>query len=430
MKTNESEKFYDQALELIPGGVNSPVRAFLSVHEKPFYVKRAEGAYLFDVDGNRYLDFVSSWGAIILGHADPGLTGEIQAAIPDGTSYGACHPFEPILAQMIVEAFPSMEQVRLTTSGTEATMSAIRLARGAMGKNGVIKFRGCYHGHVDSLLVKAGSGLATYGVPDSEGIPEDLAKHTYVAEFNHIETVRDILETQKDIACLIMEPIMGNMGVILPDRGFLEDVHDLCEKHGVLLIFDEVISGFRVAYGGAQELYGIRPDLTCLGKIIGGGFPIGAFGGRRQIMENLAPLGKVYQAGTLSGNPIAVKAGIYVLNRLREEKPYGRLAGRVATLGKSVLEVACRESIPYRINAVTAMFTGFFSGRDVVDYESANSTDRRLYELFFKSMLEEGLFFAPSQFEASFLTLAFDDAMIGETVEAYSRVFKRMKHAS
>ena len=340
MKTNESENFYDQALELIPGGVNSPVRAFLSVHKKPFYVKRAEGAYLFDVDGNRYLDFVSSWGAIILGHADPGLTQEIQAAIPDGTSYGACHPFEPVLAQMIVEAFPSMEQVRLTTSGTEATMSAVRLARGATGKNGVIKFRGCYHGHVDSLLVKAGSGLATYGVPDSAGIPEDLAKHTYVAEFNRIETVRDILETQKDIACLIMEPIMGNMGVILPDKGFLADVRDLCEKHGVLLIFDEVITGFRVAYGGAQELYGIRPDLTCLGKIIGGGFPIGAFGGRREIMENLAPLGKVYQAGTLSGNPIAVKAGIYVLNRLKKEKPYDRLAGLVASLGKSVAEIA------------------------------------------------------------------------------------------
>ncbi len=365
MKTMKSEDLYDQALDLIPGGVNSPVRAFLSVHEKPFYVERAKGAYLFDVDGNKYLDFVSSWGAIMLGHADDGLVAEIQAAISDGTSFGACHPYEPALARLIVDAFPSIEQVRLVSSGTEATMSAIRLARGATGKAGVIKFRGCYHGHVDSLLVKAGSGLATYGVPDSKGIPADLAKHTFVAEFNHIETVRGILKTEKDIACLIVKPIMGNMGVILPGKGFLEDVRDLCEEYGVLLVFDKVITGFRVAYGGAQELYGIRPDLTCLGKIIGGGFPIGAFGGRRDIMEHLAPLGEVYQAGTLSGNPIAVRAGIHALNRLKKENPYVSLAQRVEALGRRVGEIARKEGVPYRINAATAMFPVFFSGRDV-----------------------------------------------------------------
>jgi glutamate-1-semialdehyde 2,1-aminomutase len=365
----------------------------------------------------------------MLGHADEGLTGEIQAAILDGTSFGACHPFEPALARLIVDAFPSMEQVRLTSSGTEATMSAVRLARGATGKAGVVKFRGCYHGHVDSLLVKAGSGLATYGVPDSEGIPADLAKHTFVAEFNHIDTVRDILRSEGDIACLIIEPIMGNMGVILPDSGFLEGVRDLCEKHGVLLIFDEVITGFRVAYGGAQQLYGIVPDLTCLGKIIGGGFPIGAFGGGREIMEHLAPLGGVYQAGTLSGNPIAVRAGIHTLRRLKEENPYGRLGQRLGALGMSIEEIAREHGVPYRINAITAMFTGFFSRQDVVDYESAFSSDRRLYELFFKAMLEEGLFFAPSQFEAAFLTMAFDDAIMEQTIEAYRRVFRRMKNA-
>jgi glutamate-1-semialdehyde 2,1-aminomutase len=430
MGRKKSEELYDQALDLIPGGVNSPVRAFLSVHEKPFYVARAKGAYLFDVDGNRYLDFVSSWGAIMLGHADEGLAGEIQAAMLDGTSFGACHPFEPVLARLIVDAFPSIEQVRLTSSGTEATMSAVRLARGATGKAGVIKFRGCYHGHVDSLLVKAGSGLVTYGVPDSQGIPADLAKHTFVAEFNHIDTVRDILRSEKDIACLIMEPIMGNMGVILPEKGFLDNVSDLCEKHGVLLVFDEVITGFRVAYGGAQQLYGIRPDLTCLGKIIGGGFPIGAFGGRREIMEHLAPLGGVYQAGTLSGNPVAVRAGIYALRRLKEENPYDRLTERLLRLGSSIGEIGREEGVPYRINAITAMFTGFFSEKDVVDYESAFSSDRRLYELFFKAMLEEGLFFAPSQFEAAFLTMAFDDAMMERTIEVYRRVFRRMKHPS
>lgn len=430
MKTAKSEELFRQALDVIPGGVNSPVRAFLSVHGKPFYVRRAEGACLFDVDGNRYLDFVSSWGAVMLGHADGRLVGEIRSAVEDGTSFGACHAFEPVLARLIVEAFPSMEQVRLVNSGTEATMSAVRLARGATGKTGVIKFRGCYHGHVDSLLVKAGSGLATYGVPDSEGIPADLARHTHVAEFNHVETVRDILRAEKDIACLIMEPVMGNMGVILPGEGFLEDVRDLCEKYGVLLIFDEVITGFRVAYGGAQQLYGVRPDLTCLGKIMGGGFPIGAFGGRRDIMEHLAPLGGVYQAGTLSGNPIAVRAGIHALRRLKEEDPYPDLGRRLAALGENIGEMARAEGVPYRINSLTAMFTGFFSGVDVVDYESALSSDRRLYELFFKCMLEEGLFFAPSQFEAAFLTTVFDDAIMERTIEAYSRVFRKMRNGS
>jgi glutamate-1-semialdehyde 2,1-aminomutase len=430
MNREKSKHLFAQAERIIPGGVNSPVRAFLSVHEKPFYVDRAKGSYLFDVDGNSFLDYVSSWGAIMLGHADNGLGEEIVKAVADGTSFGACHPYEPILAEQIIDAFPSIELVRLTCSGTEATMSAIRLARGATGKAGVVKFRGCYHGHVDSLLVKAGSGLATFGVPDSEGIPEDLAKHTYVAEFNHIDSLFTILKEQKDIACLIVEPIMGNMGVILPGKGFLEDVRELCDAHGVLLIFDEVITGFRVAYGGAQEIYGIRPDLTCLGKIIGGGFPIGAFGGKREIMEHLAPLGGVYQAGTLAGNPVAVRAGSYVLRRLKELNPYARLAERVDALGRSVGEMAVRARVPYYINSMTSMFTGFFSSTAVTDYEGAVASNRSTYEAFFKAMLEEGIFFAPSQFEAAFLTLAYDDKAYTKTLQAFERVFRKIRDLS
>ncbi len=319
MKRDKSARLYEEASRLMPGGVNSPVRAFRSVNETPFFVQRSKGPYLFDVDDNVYLDFVASWGAIILGHAHEGLVDEVQAAVADGTSYGACHPHEVKLARLLTEAFPSMEKVRLTSSGTEATMSAIRLARGATGKNGIIKFRGCYHGHVDSLLVKAGSGLATFGIPDSAGILADLAKYTFVAEFNHLDTVKAIVKENKDIAAVIMEPIMGNMGVILPQEGFLKGLEQVCKNEGILLIFDEVITGFRVAYGGAQHLYKIDPDLTCLGKIIGGGFPIGAFGGKAAIMEHIAPLGSVYQAGTLSGNPVAVRAGIYALSTLKKE---------------------------------------------------------------------------------------------------------------
>ncbi len=430
MQRRRSEELYDQAAALIPGGVNSPVRAFLAVGGTPFYVDHAKGPRLFDIDGNAYLDFVSSWGAIILGHADEGLTREVQAAVMDGTSFGACHPYEPALAKAIIDAFPSMEMVRLTSSGTEATMSAVRLARGATGRVGIIKFRGCYHGHVDSLLVKAGSGLATYGVPDSEGIPDDVAKHTLVADFNHIDSVWRIVKDRKDIACLIMEPVMGNMGVILPGETFLHDVRDLCDRHGILLVFDEVITGFRIAYGGAQELYGVRPDLTCLGKIIGGGFPIGAFGGRRELMEKVAPLGGVYQAGTLSGNPVAVRAGIYTLTRLKEEMPYGLLRARVERLGTAISQVAREEGVAYSINGVTSMFTGFFNDRDVIDYETAVSSDRRLYEVFFKAMLEEGIFFAPSQFEAAFLTLAHDDEVVEKTVETARRVFRKIKGLS
>ena len=425
MTREKSEALFKKATNLIPGGVNSPVRAFKSVNDSPFYVKRAKGAYLYDIDGNEYLDYVSSWGAIILGHADDGLVNAIKRAVEDGTSYGACHPAEVEIAQIIIDAFPSMELLRLTSSGTEATMSAIRLARGFTDKQGIIKFRGCYHGHVDSLLVKAGSGLATFGMPDSGGVPEDLARHTYVAEFNHIETVKKIIQGHKDIACLIMEPIMGNMGVILPEKSFLNDVQELCCKSGILLICDEVITGFRILYGGAQHIYGIDPDITCLGKIIGGGFAIGAFGGKKKIMETLAPLGATYQAGTLSGNPVAVRAGIYTLQYLRDHKEvYDQMKQRIEMMKEAILKIAMKCNIPYCINSTTGMFTGFFSGIDVTDYESAASCNKKAYERFFKLMLAEGIFFAPSQFEASIVTLCHKEREISKTIDAYEKVFK------
>jgi glutamate-1-semialdehyde 2,1-aminomutase len=425
MNREKSHTLFEAAQKLMPGGVNSPVRAFRSVGSEPFYVQRAKGAYLFDVDGNQYLDYVSSWGAVMLGHAHDGLNAEIHAALEEGTSFGACHPHEVELAKLICEAFPSMERIRLVSSGTEATMSAIRLARGFTGKNGTIKFRGCYHGHIDSLLVKAGSGLATFGIPDSKGVPEDLAKHTYVAEFNHLESVQTITKKIDDIACVILEPIMGNMGVILPEEGFLQAVREICSAKGILLIFDEVITGFRVAFGGAQFLYNIRPDLTCLGKIIGGGFPIGAFGGRKEIMEKVSPLGDVYQAGTLSGNPIATRAGSYVLGYLKEHQDaYEVLRKRGDTLKSGMLACACRYGIPYTINSTTGMFTGFFTEDDVHDYESANASDRKAYEKYFKGMLEEGIFFAPSQFEAAFLTLSHGDDELAKTLDACEKVFR------
>lgn len=428
MSRDNSLALYNRAKRLIPGGVNSPVRAFKSVDDTPFYVKRAKGAYLFDVDGNEYLDFVSSWGAIILGHADDGLTEAIKAAAEDGTSYGACHPHEIEMAQLITDAFPSIERVRLTSSGTEATMSAVRLARGYTKRQGVIKFRGCYHGHVDSLLVRAGSGLATFGVPDSEGIPADLARHTYVAEFNNIDSVKRILEVRgDDIGCLIIEPIMGNMGVIPPAGDFLSEIEKLCRKAGIVFICDEVITGFRVTYGGAQHLYGIDPDITCLGKIIGGGFPVGAFGGKASIMDALSPTGDVYQAGTLSGNPVAARAGIYTLKYLRDHREiYDYLKETGEILQKSVIAQAEKYGIPYTVNTVTGMFTGFFFRGSVDGYEAAITCDRKVYEKFFKLMLAEGIFFAPSQFEASMLTLCHGEREISRTLDSYERVFRAM----
>jgi len=428
MNREKSRVLYKTAQRMIPAGVNSPVRAFRSVGSEPVYVRRGKGAYLFDVDGNAYLDYVASWGAIILGHAHDGLNEIIHIAVEEGTSFGACHPHEIELAELICEAFPSMERVRLVSSGTETTMSAVRIARGFTGKNGIIKFRGCYHGHVDSLLVKAGSGLATFGIPDSKGIPEDLAKHTHIAEFNHLESVEEITKRNDDIACVILEPIMGNMGVILPEEFFLKGIREICTSKGIVLIFDEVITGFRVHFGGAQALYGIRPDMTCLGKIIGGGFPIGAFGGKKEIMEKVAPLGDVYQAGTLSGNPIATQAGVYVLRYLKDHPDFYEALRRQGNMLKAgMLACARKFGVPFTVNGTTGMFTGFFTESEVRDYEDANGVNRKAYEIYFQGMLEEGIFFAPSQFEAAFLTLFHNENETAKTVDACEKVFKTMR---
>jgi glutamate-1-semialdehyde 2,1-aminomutase len=428
MNREKSNALYTEARKYMPAGVNSPVRAFQSVHDTPFYVKKAKGSYLFDLDGNTYLDYVSSWGAIILGHAHDGLIEEVKTALEEGTSFGACHPNEIKLASLITEAFTSIELLRLTSSGTEATMSAVRLARGFTGKDNIIKFKGCYHGHVDSLLVKAGSGLATYGIPDSKGIPEVLAKCTYVADFNNIDNVRSIVKENKNIACIILEPVMGNMGLILPEKGFLEGLQEICRQEGILLIFDEVITGFRVGYGGVQHMYGIDPDITCLGKIIGGGFPIGVFGGKKEIMDMIAPLGGVYQAGTLSGNPIAVRAGIYVLEHLRDNSGiYASMDKYIKILETQLLIIADKFGIPYRINHITGMFTGFFSKNPVKDNDSALASDRVLYEKYFKLMLEEGIFFAPSPFEASFLTASYGETELMKTIDAFEKIMKTLK---
>ncbi|HOP85591.1 MAG TPA: glutamate-1-semialdehyde 2,1-aminomutase [Syntrophorhabdaceae bacterium] len=429
MNREKSNHLYERAKKVIPGGVNSPVRAFKSVNDTPFYVKSADGAYLVDEDGFRYLDYVLSWGAIILGHAHPGLIEEVSKAISVGTSFGACHRYEIELAERIVEAFPSIDMVRLTSSGTEATMSAIRLARGYTGKEGIIKFIGCYHGHVDALLVKAGSGLVTFGIPDSKGIIADYAKHTYIADFNSIESVHRIIKNNKNIACVIIEPVMGNMGVILPEETFLKDLESMCRENEILLIFDEVITGFRLIYGGAQHIYNIKPDITCLGKIIGGGFPIGAFGGRKDIMDILAPTGDVYQAGTLSGNPVAVRAGIYTLDYLKKNQSiYKQMYEYSTTLEKEILDLANSYGIPYRINKITGMWTGFFADTDIHNYAGAIKSDRQLYERFFKLMLEEGIFFAPSPFEASFLSLNHKEDELIKTIDAFKKVFKRLSH--
>lgn len=428
MNVEGSASLYEEARAFIPAGVMSPVRAFLSVRSTPLFVQRAKGPYIFDVDGNAYIDYIASWGAIILGHAHEGLVDAVKGALEAGTSFGLCHPYELELAKLLREAFPSMDLLRLTNSGTEAVMSAIRLARAYTGRKGIIKLRGCYHGHVDSLLVKAGSGLATYGLPSSSGVTEDVTKYTFLADFNDLSSVEEIVERRGgEVACLILEPIMGNMGVILPDPSFLKGLATICQERGILLIFDEVITGFRVTYGGAQHLFGITPDMTCLGKIIGGGFPVGAFGGRKEIMERLAPLGDVYQAGTLSGNPVAVRAGLYVLKYLKEHgEIYRVMKEHVRTIEEEVEKIARRYSIPYKINGTTGMFTGFFTEAKVDRYEEAASARTDLYERFFKLMLEEGVLFPPSQFEAAFLTAHHTEKEVQRTIQAFHRVFRRM----
>jgi glutamate-1-semialdehyde 2,1-aminomutase len=415
----DSKSLFAAAARVIPGGVNSPVRAFRGVGGEPFFVARGEGARIWDVDDRSYLDFLGSWGPLILGHAAPPVVAAVAEAAARGTSYGAPTGLEVEMAEVITAAYPSIELVRLVSSGTEAAMSAIRLARGATGRPLLVKFDGCYHGHADSLLVKAGSGGATFSIPDSAGVPAALAELTLTAPFNDLDAVRALFrERGREIAAVIVEPVAGNMGVVPPRPGFLQGLRELTQAHDAVLIFDEVITGFRVAYGGAQELYGVRADLTCLGKIIGGGLPVGAYGGSARLMSHVAPLGTVYQAGTLSGNPLAVAAGLATLRRLREQGVYSRLDALGAALEGGLRRAAEQAGTPLTVNRVGSMLTGFFCAGPVTDYASARRADTKRYARYFHGMRERGVFLAPSQFEAAFVSLAHTDADIAEAARA------------
>lgn len=427
MKISRSIKLFAEAQQLIPGGVNSPVRAFRSVGGQPRFIKRAKGARLYDLDGNTYIDYVLSWGPMILGHAPAPVINAIKKAAGQGTSYGAPTELEVELARQIRHAFPSMEKIRLVSSGTEAVMSAIRVARGFTRRDSILKFEGCYHGHSDYLLAKAGSGLATLGIPDSLGVPTDFAKHTLTAPYNDIRTVQRIVkERGSQLACIILEPIAGNMGVVPPAPDFLQALRQLTIEHDILLIFDEVISGFRVSYGGAQDLYRIKPDLTVLGKIIGGGLPVGAYGGRKEIMDLIAPSGPVYQAGTLSGNPLAVTAGLATLKQLRAKGVYQKLEELSAALAKGVGEAAKKAGIPITQTRVGSMLTSFFTAGPIVDWNSAKLSDTKRYGQFFHKMLDQGVYLAPSQFEAAFLSTAHSSADIEKTIRAAHAAFKSL----
>jgi glutamate-1-semialdehyde 2,1-aminomutase len=415
----KSAALFEQAQRLIPGGVNSPVRAFKSVGLQPPFIQRASGSRVYDVDGHAYIDYVGSWGPMILGHAHPQVVAAVQQAAAGGCSFGAPTELEVRLAQLIVDAFPSIDMVRMVNSGTEATMSAIRLARGFTGRDMIIKFAGCYHGHADSLLVKAGSGAMTFGVPDSPGVPADIAKHTITVPFNDLAAVRRALEEHRgQVAGVILEPVAGNMGLVLPEDDFLAGLRQVTRAHDTLLIFDEVMTGFRVAYGGVQTRYDIDPDLTTLGKVIGGGLPVGAYGGKREIMRHMSPLGPVYQAGTLSGNPLAMTAGITTLEILRANPPYAVLEERTAHLMAETATAAKRYNVPVYTAAIGSMFTLFFSAKPVRNYEDASACDIPAFRRFFAQMLQAGIYLAPSQFETGFLSTAHSEADLTETLRA------------
>lgn len=425
MKISKSKKIFANAQKVIPGGVNSPVRAFKAVGLEPLFVSQARGAKIYDADGQVYIDYVCSWGPMILGHAHPQVRQAMTKALAKGWSYGAATELEVHLAQLISKAIPSMEMIRLVSSGTEATMSAIRLARGYTGRDKIIKFEGCYHGHGDSFLVKAGSGTITFGIPDSAGVPKPIAETTLVAPYNDLEYVHQLFaQNPTQIAAVIVEPVAGNMGVVLPKEGFLKGLEKICHEHGALLIFDEVISGFRASFGGVQQLFGVKPDLTCLGKIIGGGMPVGAYGGRRDIMEKIAPLGPVYQAGTLSGNPVATTCGLATLKILQDKKIYKRINKLTDDLCQGLAEIADRKGVPCRINKFSSMFTLFFTEEEVYDYASAKKADTKKYAHFFQKMLKGGVWFPPSQFEACFVSLAHTEKEIAQTLKAAASAFE------
>lgn len=420
MNSKRSDTLFVKARTLIPGGVNSPVRAFASVGRNPLFIAKARGSSLWDVDGNTFIDYVGSWGPMILGHAHERVIEAVRKAALDGTSFGAPTELEVRIAEHITRIVPSIEMVRMVNSGTEATMSAIRLARASTGREKIIKFEGCYHGHGDAFLIKAGSGAMTLSVPDSPGVPAGVAAGTLTARFNDLSSVQQLVDEHRGlVAAVIVEPVVGNMGCVPPVPGFLEGLRTLCTREGILLIFDEVMTGFRLARGGAQELYGIRPDLTTLGKIIGGGLPVGAYGGRKEVMTLVAPSGPMYQAGTLSGNPLAMAAGYETLLILGEERHfYQNLEAKCARLAAGIQRVIDERALPIRQNRVGSMATLFFTKTPVKDYSTALTADREKFGLFFREMLERGIYLAPSQFEAGFVSSAHSEADIDRTVEA------------
>ncbi len=427
MKTKKSQKLYKKAINLMPGGVNSPVRAFKAVGGNPLFIAKAKGSKLYDVDGNQYIDYVLSWGPLILGHAYPSVVKAIQKAIEKGTSYGAPTKLEIELAELVKKAFPSIEKIRMVNSGTEATMSAIRVARGFTKRSKVIKFEGCYHGHVDGLLVSAGSGGATLGIPDSLGVPIPYVAETIVLPFNDTEAFKTtIKENWKDIACVILEPVVGNMGCILPKEEFLLSLREETEKFGIVLIFDEVMTGFRVSFGGAQAYYGITPDLTCLGKVIGGGLPVGAYGGKKEIMQMVAPEGGVYQAGTLSGNPLAMTAGIETLKILKKSSTYKKLEKIMSQLEYGLKEASEKSGIKVKFYRAGTMFCTYFTETEVFDAKTAKTSDTEKFKKFFWGMLKRGIYIAPSQFEAGFISLSHSEKDIEKTIQAAYKTFKEV----
>jgi len=422
-----SRELFKKAKQYIPGGVNSPVRACRSVGCDPVFIENASGAKLTDADGNEYIDFVCSWGPMIMGHARPEVVTAIKNAACSGTSFGAPTPTEIDLAAMVVEALPSVEKVRFVNSGTEATMSAVRLARGYTGKKVVVKFDGCYHGHADSFLVKAGSGLITLGIPGSPGVPEDIVKNTVSIPYNDQKVLEKTLRDESlDIACVIVEPVAGNMGCVTPAPGFLEKLRSLTKELGIVLIFDEVITGFRLSYGGAQQIYNIDPDLTCLGKIIGGGLPVGAYGGKAEIMDCIAPDGPVYQAGTLSGNPLAMAAGIATLKLLQKTDFYEQLNNKAAVFADQLGEVARTTGMDVRLNRAGSLMTSFFTKHDVTDFDSAMKADTDRYAQHYRQMLSKGIYLAPSQFEVAFISTAQSESDLEKAIKMTEWSFKKM----
>jgi glutamate-1-semialdehyde 2,1-aminomutase len=428
MDLTRSKSLFDKAKQFIPGGVNSPVRAFRAVGGNPLFIKSAKGPYLYDEDGNEYVDLINSWGPMILGHAHPLIEDAIKEALTSSPSFGAPTRREVEMAELICSMIPSIEKVRMVNSGTEATMSAIRVARGFTGKDKFIKIEGCYHGHGDSFLIAAGSGAMTFGTPDSPGVTKGTAKDTLIAPFNNLEAIKELIfNNHQEVAAIILEPVVGNMGCVIPDPGYLQGLRKLCDDHNIILIFDEVMTGFRLSRGGAQELYGVKPDMTTLGKIIGGGLPVGAYGGKKEIMDSVSPLGKVYQAGTLSGNPLAMAAGLAMLKYLKQNpKLYQQLDRNTNTLAEEIRGQCREKGLNYTVNQIGSMFTVFFTGQRVIDLDSAKSSDTNAFAQYFQAMLGEGIYLAPSQFEAMFISTAINEPIIDRILQASKKALQNV----